>query len=180
MKKLIQKSLEKEPIDVKITLNTGKSFSREMFNKELLKLYEKLQDEGFFKISIIRESFPRTDLLGNFKGMGTREFYYFSLTEKSKDYILETKRDKYSKEEVYINIIRTYTAELEKVTDIHIIPQTNTAEATATFITKNKTPFFILEGDQTESFTQTVTFVKTEDEGWKIMDKYWKIIRLVY
>ncbi|WP_297979778.1 hypothetical protein [uncultured Capnocytophaga sp.] len=112
--------------------------------------------------------------------MGTREFYYFSLTEKSKDYILETKRDKYSKEEVYINIIRTYTAELEKVTDIHIIPQTNTAEATATFIKKNKTPFFILEGDQTESFTQTVTFVKTEDEGWKIMDKYWKIIRLVY
>lgn len=111
--------------------------------------------------------------------MDIREFYYFSLREKSKDYIFETKRNKYSKEEVYINIIRIYTAKLEKVTDIHIIPQTNTAEATATFKGKNKTLFF-LEGDQTESFTQTVTFVKTEDEGWKIMDKYWKIIRLVY
>ena len=151
-----------------------------MFNKELLKLYKKLQDEGFFKISIIRESFPVLIYQAILREWVPESFYYFSLTEKSKDYILETKRDKYSKEKVYINIIRTYTAELEKVTDIHIIPQTNTAEATATFIKKNKTPFFILEGDQTESFTQTLTFVKAEDEGWKIMDKYWKIIRLVY
>jgi len=55
---LIQELLEKEPIDVKITLNTGKSFSREMFNKELLKLYKNYKMKASSRFLLLENLFP--------------------------------------------------------------------------------------------------------------------------
>ena len=91
------------------------------------------------------------------------KFFSISLTDKSKDYLLET--EKYG-DNVYKNTMKTYTAELDKVSDIHIIPEINIAEAKATFIKKDKTPFFIFEEDQTEFLVKHVEFQKTEDKGW--------------
>ena len=72
---------------------------------------------------------------------------------------------------VYENTMRTYTAEVDKVSDIHIIPEMNMAEAKATFVKKDKTPFFIFEEDQTEFLVKNVGFQKTEDKGWTSMRK---------
>ncbi len=47
----------------------------------------------------------------------------------------------------------------------------NIAEAKATFIKKDKTPFFIFENDQTEFLVKKVSFQKTEDKGWTSMRK---------
>jgi hypothetical protein len=58
VKKLIQELLEKEPIDVKITLNTGKSFSQEMFNKELLKLYKNYKMKASSRFLLLENLFP--------------------------------------------------------------------------------------------------------------------------
>ena len=92
------------------------------------------------------------------------KFYSITLTDKSKDYLLET--GKYN-DNVYENTMKTYTAELDKVSNIHIIPEMNVASAEATFVKKDKTPFFIFD-DQTDSFTKGVKFQKTEDKGWQV------------
>ena len=108
------------------------------------------------------------DWLGKPREGEFKKFYSIALTDKSKDYLLETKEYDNG---IYENTMRTYTAEVDKVSDIHIIPEMNMAEAKATFVKKDKTPFFIFEEDQTEFLVKNVGFQKTEDRGWTSMRK---------
>ena len=107
---------------------------------------------------------PISDWLRKMMEGEIEKFYSITLTDKSKDYLLET--GKYN-DDVYENTMKTYTAELDKVSNIHIIPEMNVASAEATFVKKDKTPFFIFD-DQTDSFTKGVKFQKTEDKGWQV------------
>ena len=125
-------------------------------NEEKYKLYEKLQGDGYLKISVVEK--PILDWRGNPREGEFEKFFSISLTDKSKDYLLDTKG---FYQGVYENTMKTYTAEVDKVSDIHIIPEMNMAEAKATFVKKDKTPFFIFEEDQTEFLVKNVGFQKT-------------------
>lgn len=171
---LVKESLKEKPMYRYITIYTGE-IKIDDLSEEEYKRYEKLQGDGYLKISVIEKpvlDWARKPIEGKFK-----KFYSISLTEKSKDYLFETK-ESYSKgaydayenpnsEGAYENTMRTYTAEVDKVSNIHIIPEMNVADADATFVKKDKTPFFIFD-DQTDSFTEGVKFQKTEDKGWQV------------
>ena len=163
---LVEESLKEKPMYGDITIYTGE-FKDGFLNEEKYKLYEKLQGDGYLKISVVEK--PVLDWRGNPREGEFEKFFSISLTNKSKDYLLETKKS-YS-DGAYENTMRTYTAEVDKVSDIHIIPEMNMAEAKATFIKKDKTPFFIFEEDQTEFLVKNVGFQKTEDKGWTSMRK---------
>lgn len=160
---LIEESLKEKPMYGEIIIYTGDALKpSSLFSEEKAKLYDKLNEDGYLKISVVEK--PVLDWLGKPKEGEFERFFSISLTDKSKDYLLETKKS-YS-DGAYENTMRTYTAELDKVSDIHIIPEINIAEAKATFIKKDKTPFFIFEEDQTEFLVKHVEFQKTEDKGW--------------
>ena len=159
---LVKESLKEKPMYRYITIYTGE-IKIDDLSEEEYKRYEKLQGDGYLKISVIEKpvlDWARKPIEGKFK-----KFYSISLTEKSKDYLFKTKKS-YSKG-AYENTMRTYTAEVDKVSNIHIIPEMNVADADATFVKKDKTPFFIFD-DQTDSFTEGVKFQKTEDKGWQV------------
>ena len=160
---LVEESLKEKPMYGKVTIYTGE-FEDKYLTQDQVLLYEKLQEDGYLKISTIEK--PVLDWRGNPREGETEKFYSISLTDKSKEYLLGSNRVLFHKS-AYENVMKTYTAEVDKVTDIHIIPQMNIAEAKATFLKKDKTPFFIFEKDQTDFFTNVVRFLKTEDEGWK-------------
>jgi len=162
---LVEESLKEKPMYGDITIYTGE-FKDGFLNEEKYKLYEKLQGDGYLKISVVEK--PVLDWRGNPREGEFNKFYSIALTDKSKDYLLDTKG---FYQGVYENTMRTYTAEVDKVSDIHIIPEMNMAEAKATFVKKDKTPFFIFEEDQTEFLVKNVGFQKTEDKGWTSMRK---------
>ena len=162
---LVEESLKEKPMYGDITIYTGE-FKDGFLNEEKYKLYEKLQGDGYLKISVVEK--PVLDWRGNPREGEFNKFYSIALTDKSKDYLLETKEYDNG---IYENTMRTYTAEVDKVSDIHIIPEMNMAEAKATFVKKDKTPFFIFEEDQTEFLVKNVGFQKTEDKGWTSMRK---------
>lgn len=164
---LVEESLKKEPIYGKVTIYTGEFEDKYLTQNQVL-LYEKLQEDGYLKISTIEK--PVLDWRGNPREGETEKFYSISLTDKSKEYLLGSNRVLFHKS-AYENVMKTYTAEVDKVTDIHIIPEMNMAEAKATFVKKDKTPFFIFEEDQTEFLVKNVGFQKTEDKGWTSMRK---------
>ena len=168
---LVEESLKEKPMYGKVTIYTGE-IKIDDLSEEEYKRYEKLQGDGYLKISVIEKpvlDWARKPIEGKFK-----KFYSISLTEKSKDYLFETKKsysdgafENTNSEGAYENTMRAYTAEVDKVSNIHIIPEMNVASAEATFVKKDKTPFFIF-GDQTDSFTGGVKFQKTEDKGWQV------------
>ena len=168
---LVEESLKEKPMYGKVTIYTGEIKINDLSEEEY-KRYEKLQGDGYLKISVIEKpvlDWARKPIEGKFK-----KFYSISLTEKSKDYLFETKKsysdgafENTNSEGAYENTMRAYTAEVDKVSNIHIIPEMNVASAEATFVKKDKTPFFIF-GDQTDSFTGGVKFQKTEDKGWQV------------
>ena len=156
---LVEETLKEKPMYGEIIIYTGE-FKVDFLSEEKYKLYEKLQGDGYLKISVIEK--PISDWLRKMMEGEIEKFYSITLTDKSKDYLLETEKDN-----DYVNTMKTYTAELDKVSNIHIIPEMNVASAEATFIKKDKTPFFIFD-DQTDSFTKGVKFQKTEDKGWQV------------
>ena len=161
---LVKESLKEKPMYRYITIYTGE-FKDDFLSEEKYKLYEKLQGDGYLKISVVEK--PVLDWFGKPREGRFEKFYAISLTDKSKDYLLATE-ESYSKAKgSYENTMRAYTAEVDKVSNIHIIPEMNVADADATFVKKDKTPFFIFD-DQTDSFTQKVKFQKTEDKGWQV------------
>ena len=162
---LVEETLKEKPMYGEIIIYTGE-FKVDFLSEEQYKLYEKLQGDGYLKISVIEK--PISDWLRKMMEGEIEKFYSITLTDKSKDYLLET--EKYN-DNAYVNTMKTYTAELDKVSNIHIIPEMNVASAEATFIKKDKTPFFIFEEDQTEFLVKNVGFQKTEDKGWTSMRK---------
>ena len=162
---LVEESLKEKPMYGDITIYTGE-VKDGFLSEEKYKLYEKLQGDGYLKISVVEK--PVLDWRGNPREGEFNKFYSIALTDKSKDYLLETKE---YDDGIYKNTMKTYTAEVDKVSDIHIIPEMNMAEAKATFVKKDKTPFFIFEEDQTEFLVKNVGFQKTEDKGWTSMRK---------
>ena len=138
---LVEESLKEKPMYGEFIIYTGDALKpSNFFSEEKAKLYDKLNEDGYLKISVVEK--PVLDWRGNPREGEFEKFFSISLTDKSKDYLLETKEYDNG---IYENTMRTYTAEVDKVSDIHIIPEMNMAEAKATFVKKDKTPFFIFE-----------------------------------
>ena len=73
------------------------------------------------------------------------------------------------------HIMKTYSATLDKVDELHVIPEQNSARALV-FFKIEKTPFFVLENSETQGrikenvVKRALDFRKLEEKGWKVED----------
>ena len=158
---LVKESLEENPMYGKVTIYTG-SLEDNNFSKKEGELYNKLFADEYIKI--ITDKKPVLDWRGEPKEGEFENLYTISLTDKSKDFLLESEH--YSGD-IYKNTMKSYTAKMDKFSDFHIVSEKE-AKANITFLKEEKTPFFPFEKDQTDFFSKEITFLKTEKEGWKI------------
>ena len=160
--KLIQEALEEKPVQGEESIKIGDEvefIGYDFIVKEELKPYEKLKEEGM--IEMVYKGINRYDA----------PFYSIHLTDKGKQYLLRIEDvGKYKQ-----HIMKTYSASLDKVDELHVIPEQNSARALV-FFKIEKTPFFILENLETQDrikenlVERALTFRKLEEKGWKVED----------
>jgi len=127
--------------------------------EEELKTYEKLKDEGMI------------EMISKGKSNYGYPIYSIQLTDKGKQYLLRVENNGGYKQ----HIMKTYSATLDKVDELHIIPEQNSARALV-FFKIEKTPFFVLENSETQGrikenvVKRALDFRKLEEKGWKVED----------
>ena len=160
--KLIQEALEEKPVQGEESIKIGDEvefIGYDFIVKEELKPYEKLKEEGM--IEMVYKGINRYDA----------PFYSIHLTDKGKQYLLRIEDvGKYKQ-----HIMKTYSASLDKVDELHVIPEQNSARALV-FFKIEKTPFFVLENLNTQErikenlVKRALSFRKLEEKGWKVED----------
>ncbi len=160
--KLIQEALEEKPVQGEEFIKIGDEvefIGYDFIVKEELKPYEKLKEEGM--IEMVYKGINRYDA----------PFYSIHLTDKGKQYLLRIEDvGKYKQ-----HIMKTYSASLDKVDELHVIPEQNSARALV-FFKIEKTPFFVLENLKTQErikenlVKRALSFRKLEEKGWKVED----------
>ena len=160
--KLIQEALEEKPVQGEESIKIGDEVEFSGYDfivKEELKPYEKLKEEGM--IEMVYKGINRYDA----------PFYSIHLTDKGKQYLLRIEDvGKYNQ-----HIMKTYSASLDKVDELHVIPEQNSARALV-FFKIEKTPFFVLENLKTQErikenlVKRALSFRKLEEKGWKVED----------
>jgi hypothetical protein len=160
--KLIQEALKKEPVQGEESIKIGDEvefIGHDFIVKENLKPYKKLKEEGM--IEMVDKGISRYDA----------PLYSIQLTDKGKQYLLRIEDD--GKYKQYI--MKTYSATLDRVDELHVIPEQNSARALV-FFKIEKTPFFVLENLETQDrikenlVERALTFRKLEEKGWKVED----------
>lgn len=160
--KLIQEALKKEPVQGEESIKIGDKvefIGHDFIVKENLKPYKKLKEEGM--IEMVDEGISRYDT----------PLYSIQLTDKGKQYLLRIEDD--GKYKQYI--MKTYSATLDRVDELHVIPEQNSARALVSFKIE-KTPFFVLENLETQErikenlVKRALSFRKLEEKGWKVED----------
>ena len=160
--KLIQETLEKEPVQGKESIKIGDKVEFIGYDfriKEALEPYEKLKDEGMI------------EMISKGKSNYGYPIYSIQLTDKGKQYLLRVEDNGEYKQ----HIMKTYSATLDKVDELHVIPEQNSARALV-FFKIEKTPFFVLENSETQErikenvVKRALDFRKLEEKGWKVED----------
>ena len=160
--KLIQETLEKEPVQGKESIKIGDKVEFIGYDfriKEELEPYEKLKDEGMI------------EMISKGKSNYGYPIYSIQLTDKGKQYLLRVEDNSEYKQ----HIMKTYSATLDKVDELHVIPEQNSARALV-FFKIEKTPFFVLENLKTQErikenlVKRALSFRKLEEKGWKVED----------
>ena len=155
--KLIQETLEKEPVQGKESIKIGDKVEFIGYDfriKEELEPYEKLKDEGMI------------EMISKGKSNYGYPIYSIQLTDKGKQYLLRVEDNGEYKQ----HIMKTYSATLDKVDELHVIPEQNSARALV-FFKIEKTPFFVLENSETqERIKENVVKRALEEKGWKVED----------
>ena len=160
--KLIQETLEKEPVQGKESIKIGDKVEFIGYDfriKEELEPYEKLKDEGMI------------EMISKGKSNYGYPIYSIQLTDKGKQYLLRVEDNGEYKQ----HIMKTYSATLDKVDELHVIPEQNSARALV-FFKIEKTPFFVLENLKTQErikenlVKRALSFRKLEEKGWKVED----------
>ncbi|MEB3040711.1 hypothetical protein [Capnocytophaga gingivalis] len=160
--KLIQETLEKEPVQGKESIKIGDKVEFIGYDfriKEELEPYEKLKDEGMI------------EMISKGKSNYGYPIYSIQLTDKGKQYLLRVEDNSEYKQ----HIMKTYSATLDKVDELHVIPEQNSARALV-FFKIEKTPFFVLENSETQErikenvVKRALDFRKLEEKGWKVED----------
>ena len=160
--KLIQETLEKEPVQGKESIKIGDKVEFIGYDfriKEELEPYEKLKDEGMI------------EMISKGKSNYGYPIYSIQLTDKGKQYLLRVEDNGEYKQ----HIMKTYSATLDKVDKLHVIPEQNSARALV-FFKIEKTPFFVLENSETQErikenvVKRALDFRKLEEKGWKVED----------
>ena len=160
--KLIQEALEEKPVQGEESIKIGDEvefIGYDFIVKEELKPYEKLKEEVM--IEMVYKGINRYDA----------PFYSIHLTDKGKQYLLRIEDvGKYKQ-----HIMKTYSASLDKVDELHVIPEQNSARALV-FFKIEKSPFFVLENLKTQErikenlVKRALSFRKLEEKGWKVED----------
>ena len=160
--KLIQETLEKEPVQGEESMKIGDKVEFIGYDfriKEELEPYEKLKDEGMI------------EMISKGKSNYGYPIYSIQLTDKGKQYLLRVEDNGEYKQ----HIMKTYSATLDKVDELHVIPEQNSARALV-FFKIEKTPFFVLENSETQErikenvVKRALDFRKLEEKGWKVED----------
>ena len=160
--KLIQEALKKEPVQGEESIKIGDEvefIGHDFIVKENLKPYKRLKEEGM--IQMVDKGISRYDT----------PLYSIQLTDKGKQYLLRIEDD--GKYKQYI--MKTYSATLDRVDELHVIPEQNSARALVSFKIE-KTPFFVLENLETQErikenlVKRALSFRKLEEKGWKVED----------
>ena len=160
--KLIQETLEKEPVQGEESIKIGDKvefIGYDFIVKEKLKPYEKLKDEGMI------------EMISKGKSKYGDPIYSIQLTDKGKQYLLRVEDNGGYKQ----HIMKTYSTTLDKVDELHIIPEQNSARALV-FFKIEKTPFFVLENSEIQGrikenvVKRALDFRKLEEKGWKVED----------
>ena len=160
--KLIQETLEKEPVQGEESMKIGDKVEFIGYDfriKEELEPYEKLKDEGMI------------EMISKGKSNYGYPIYSIQLTDKGKQYLLRVENNGGYKQ----HIMKTYSATLDKVDELHIIPEQNSARALV-FFKIEKTPFFVLGNSETQGrikenvVKRALDFRKLEEKGWKVED----------
>ena len=142
---LVKESLEENPMYGKVTIYTG-SLEDNDFSKKEGELYNKLFADEYIKI--ITDKKPILDWRGEPKEGEFENLYTISLTDKSKDFLLESEH--YSGD-IYKNTMKSYTAKMDKFSDFHIVSEKK-AKANITFLKEDKTLFSHLRKTKQISF----------------------------
>ena len=160
--KLIQEALEEKPVQGEESIKIGDEvefIGYDFIVKEELKPYEKLKEEVM--IEMVYKGINRYDA----------PFYSIHLTDKGKQYLLRIEDvGKYKQ-----HIMKTYSASLDKVDELHVIPEQNSARSLV-FFKIEKSPFFVLENLKTQErikenlVKRALSFRKLEEKGWKVED----------
>ena len=166
---IVKKALSEKPDYGIVYIETGEFISKN-FGEKQLDLYKELESKGYIKIEKRHKNIGVP--YNRISPIVTEEFYRISLTDKSKEYLLETeeKSNIYRKNDfINVNKMKAYDIELEKVSNVHLDNLGNTAQGEVTLVKKNKTPFDILNENKADYFSSVVIFIKTTDDGWVLM-----------
>ena len=90
--KIVEKSLEENPIYGSIDFMTGIETEEISFSEEEKNVYEKLQNDGYINIQKVMRKSEKT--YWDVPKQDSIMYYVFSLTDKAKNYVLETKETK--------------------------------------------------------------------------------------
>ena len=155
--KLIQEELKKNPIQGEESIKIGDEveFIGHYGEKDgTIDLYEKLKDEGMIEMTFLKKN----ESWGNY-------YYSIHLTDKGKKYLSKEEKNKNSR----YPLVKTYSAALHKIEEIHLIPERNSAEVLVSFKLE-KTPFFILQGkyQNDDIISNWLYFKKLEEKGWAV------------
>jgi len=160
---IIRECLEKNPQFGKVDFKTGEiMFNTEVkYRQKLLEQYKNLASKGYISLDLKKSS----------KKYIT---YNVSLTDKAKDFVLETGKlsgiglgD--------ITVIKIYDYELHEVKNVReetlksiTGDLTSTrAKVTLTYKKINKTPFYDSKKQLSDFINEKTIFHKTESDGWK-------------
>ena len=163
---IVKKALSEKPDYGIVYIETGEFISKN-FGEKQLDLYKELESKGYIKIEKRHKNIGVP--YNRISPIVTEEFYRISLTDKSKEYLLETeeKSNIYRKNDfINVNKMKAYDIELEKVSNVHLDNLGNTAQGEVTLVKKNKTPFDIFNENKADYFSSIVVFIKTTDDGW--------------
>lgn len=143
---LIEKCLEKEPLDYHFTILKSISFIGQPEEK-----YLKLENEGLITMKYL----PK-------QSSDISKKYEIALTKEGLKYVKTDSKESYKK-----IFVLGYKWELEKVTEIHENPSNNTAKVNAVFNKTDISPFGkIMTLTSRNTKEETYRFRKTSD-GWK-------------
>ena len=163
---IVKKALSEKPDYGIVYIETGEFISKN-FGEKQLDLYKELESKGYIKIEKRHKNIGVP--YNRISPIVTEEFYRISLTDKSKEYLLETEeKSNIHRKNDFINVnkMKAYDIELEKVSNVHLDNLGNTAQGEVTLVKKNKTPFDIFNENKADYFSSIVVFIKTTDDGW--------------
>lgn len=163
--KILEKCLKIDPIERSAIIQTGEnSFNTESKTNKLSK-YERLQKDGYIEmIKIQKKKSSGNDALSQWRNKFKK--FNIQVTEKAKDYILETSQ------KGRIVRVKMFNYEVDEVLEVQEFLANNSAKVKVQYIAEDITPFAILSSKDPSEFWIKDRRMNKTSNGWKYCDDY--------